>query len=40
VPLTDTVILEAYDWAVENDVHVRELLQADVGDALVATVAS
>ncbi|KAF9820864.1 hypothetical protein IEO21_01091 [Rhodonia placenta] len=38
IPLTDTLLLEAYEWAVEQEGDVRDLLQEDVGDALVATV--
>ncbi|KAK1236526.1 Exosome complex component rrp4 [Marasmius sp. AFHP31] len=39
VPLNDTVLLEAYEWSVEQDGGPKALLQDDVGDALVATVA-
>lgn len=38
VPLTDTVLLEAYEWAVEHDLSVKDLLQEDVGDSLVSSV--
>lgn len=37
-PLTDTVLLEAYEWAVEQECDVKDLLQDDVGSALVAAV--
>ncbi|TFY83642.1 hypothetical protein EWM64_g361 [Hericium alpestre] len=37
-PLTDAILLEAYEWAVEVDVDVKSLLQEDIGDALVAAV--
>ncbi|KAI0064062.1 hypothetical protein BV25DRAFT_1801041 [Artomyces pyxidatus] len=38
VPLTDVVLLEAYEWAIEQEVDVKDLLQEDVSDALVAAV--
>ncbi|KAJ7167366.1 hypothetical protein C8R43DRAFT_917614 [Mycena crocata] len=38
VPLTDTLLLEAYAWTVENDTDAKALLSEDVGDALVATI--
>lgn len=38
VPLSDVVLLEAYEWAVENDVEVKDLMQPDVCEALIATV--
>ncbi|KAK7039596.1 hypothetical protein R3P38DRAFT_2900589 [Favolaschia claudopus] len=38
VPLTDTLLLEAYEWTVENDTDAKGLLSEDVGAALVATV--
>ncbi len=37
-PLTDTVLLEAYEWAVEQEIDIKDLLQEDVGDALLATI--
>ncbi|KAJ7359085.1 exosome complex exonuclease rrp4 [Mycena albidolilacea] len=40
VPLTDTLLLEAYEWTVENDTDAKGLLSEDVGDALVATIAA
>ncbi|KAJ7126165.1 exosome complex exonuclease rrp4 [Mycena epipterygia] len=39
VPLTDALLLEAYEWTVENDTEAKGLLSDDVGDALVATIA-
>lgn len=36
-PLTDATLLEAYEWAVEQELNVKDLLQEDVGDALVAS---
>ncbi|KAA1468912.1 hypothetical protein DENSPDRAFT_772098 [Dentipellis sp. KUC8613] len=38
IPLTDTLLLEAYEWAIEADVDLKDLLQEDIGDALVAAV--
>ncbi|KDR68019.1 hypothetical protein GALMADRAFT_257580 [Galerina marginata CBS 339.88] len=40
IPLTDTLLLEAYEWAVEHETDVKDLLQQDFGDALVASVTS
>jgi exosome complex component RRP4 len=37
-PITDTIVLEAYEWAVEQDVDVKDLLLEDAADALVAAV--
>ena len=39
-PLTDAVLLEAYEWAVEQEFAVKDLLLDDVGAALVAAVGS
>lgn len=38
VPLTDTRLLEAYDWVIEQDVDTKDLIHGDVGDALIAIV--
>ncbi|KAJ6588704.1 exosome complex exonuclease rrp4 [Mycena capillaripes] len=38
VPLTDTLLLEAYEWTVENDTDAKGLLSEDIGDALVVTI--
>ncbi|CCM02569.1 uncharacterized protein FIBRA_04672 [Fibroporia radiculosa] len=38
IPLTDTSLLEAYEWAVEQEYDIRDSLQEDAGEALVATV--
>ena len=38
VPLSDVILLEAYEWAIENDVEVKDLTQPDVCEALIATV--
>jgi exosome complex component RRP4 len=35
VPLSDARLARAYDWAVEQDCAVRELLGDELGDALV-----
>ncbi|KAF9265421.1 exosome complex exonuclease rrp4 [Marasmius fiardii PR-910] len=40
VPLTDAILLEAYEWSVEREGDPKDLLQDYVGDALVATVAA
>ncbi|KAH0582542.1 Exosome complex component rrp4 [Termitomyces sp. J132] len=37
VPLTDTLLLEAYEWTLDQEGAAKDLLQEDVGDALVAT---
>jgi hypothetical protein len=38
VPLTDTLLLEAYEWTVDQEGGAKDLLQEDVGDMLVATI--
>jgi exosome complex component RRP4 len=38
LPITDTVVLEAYEWVVEQDSNVRDLLLEDVADAMIAAV--
>lgn len=38
VPLSDTLLLEAYEWTVEQESRAKDLLQEDVGDALVGTI--
>jgi len=38
VPLTDTRLLEAYDWVIEQEVETKDLVLGDVGDTLVAIV--
>lgn len=40
VPLTDTLLLEAYDMVIEREVDTKDLVLGDVGDALVAAVGS
>lgn len=39
-PITDTIVLEAYEWAVEHDSDVKDLLLEDVADAMIAAVTS
>lgn len=39
-PLTDAVLLEAYEWAVEQECGVKDLLQEDVGPAMIAAVSA
>ncbi|KAJ7461798.1 exosome complex exonuclease rrp4, partial [Mycena galericulata] len=38
VALTDALLLEAYEWTVENDMDAKSLLSEEVGDALVSTI--
>lgn len=38
IPLTDSVLLDAYEWSLEQEGDVKDLLQEDLGDALVATI--
>lgn len=38
--MTDTVFLEAYDWAIEQECSVKDLLLDEVGENLVATLGS
>ncbi|KAG8215066.1 hypothetical protein J3R82DRAFT_8487, partial [Butyriboletus roseoflavus] len=38
VPLTDTRLLEAYDWVIEQEVDTKDIVHGDVGEALVAIV--
>ncbi|KAK2465695.1 hypothetical protein APHAL10511_002239 [Amanita phalloides] len=39
VPLSDTILLEAYDWTMEQESGINDLHQDDFGTALVAAVA-
>ena len=39
IPLTDTLLLEAYAWTVEQEGDVKSFAQEDYGDALVTAVA-
>jgi len=36
IPISDALLVEAYDWAVEQDCSVKELLQEDIAQSLVA----
>lgn len=38
VPLTDTILAEAYDWAVQQEMTPADLLRTDVGESMVAMV--
>lgn len=40
VPLTDVVLLDAYEWAVEQECTVKDLLREDVAEALALAVTS
>lgn len=40
VPLTDTRLLEAYNWVIEQEVDTKDLVHGDAGEALVAMVGS
>ncbi|KAF5362122.1 hypothetical protein D9756_002647 [Leucocoprinus leucothites] len=40
VPLTDTLLTEAYDWTVDQESGVKNLLTEDFGDALVTSLVS
>lgn len=41
VPLNDTVLVEAYEWVVEQEYTVKDLLlREDVAEALVSAVAT
>ncbi|KAF5369894.1 hypothetical protein D9758_001051 [Tetrapyrgos nigripes] len=40
VPLTDAVLLDAYEWSIEQDAHIKDLLQDEIGEALVTSIIS
>ncbi|KAF9054642.1 hypothetical protein BJ165DRAFT_1337319 [Panaeolus papilionaceus] len=40
IPLTDAILLDAYEWTVEQEGGAKNLLQEDVGDALIAFLAA
>ncbi|KAF4610960.1 hypothetical protein D9613_006691 [Agrocybe pediades] len=40
IPLSDTLLLEAYEWSVEHGSDVKDLLHQDFGDALVVSITS
>ena len=39
LPLTDLILLEAYEWTIEQEVEVKDILREDVAEALVTAVA-
>lgn len=38
VPLTDAVLLDAYEWAVEQECSIKDLLREDIAEALTLAV--
>ena len=38
VPMTDVILVEAYEWVVEQNCSVKDLLREDVAEALIAAV--
>jgi exosome complex component RRP4 len=40
VPLTDLLLARAYEWAVEQEHDVKDLLQEDIGEDLVVAATS
>ncbi|SJL03371.1 related to Exosome complex component rrp4 [Armillaria ostoyae] len=40
IPLSDIILLKAYEWVLEQEGDVKDLLQEDIGDALVASITS
>lgn len=38
VPMTDLVLVEAYDWVVEQNCRVKDLLREDIAEAMIAAV--
>ena len=40
IPLTDTLLLQAYEWTVDQEGAVQDLLQEDFGDALITSITS
>jgi exosome complex component RRP4 len=38
VPMTDVVLVEAYDWVVEHNCTVKDLLREDIAEAMIAAV--
>ncbi|KAF9522421.1 exosome complex exonuclease rrp4 [Crepidotus variabilis] len=40
IPLTDTLLLETYEWTIEHENHTTDLLQQDFGEAMVAYISS
>ena len=40
VPLTDVLLNEAYDWAVEQDIETTQLLSEDVAESMITTLSA
>lgn len=40
LPLTDSLLLEAYEWTIEHERHPTDLLQEEFGESLVAALSS
>lgn len=40
VPLSDTILNEAYDWVIEQEVEVAEILSEEVAEAMVLYITS
>ncbi|TCD71791.1 exosome non-catalytic core subunit rrp4 [Steccherinum ochraceum] len=40
VPLTDTVLLDAYEWVIEQESDIKDLLQPEIGEALVTAISA
>lgn len=40
VPLTDVLLSEAYDWAVEQDIETTQLLSEDVAESMITTLSA
>ena len=38
VPLTDAVLLEAYEWAIEQEEGVQDLLSDEAGESMIASI--
>lgn len=38
IPLTDAVLLEAYEWAIEQEGSVKDLLSDEAGENMVASI--
>lgn len=39
IPLTDTLLAQAYDWAIEQEGQVKDMLTEDYGDLLISALA-
>ncbi|KAH8104062.1 exosome complex exonuclease rrp4 [Cristinia sonorae] len=40
VPLTDTVLLDAYEWVIEQEGDIKDILSPEVGEALVTAISA